>query len=252
MSLVFALAAGALTIWVAPEAAGSGIPEVKVALNGVSLPRVLRARTVAVKAMGLVWAVASGLPAGREGPLVFIGAGCAASATRGRRRLAGRDASCTVVRALRNDEEKRDMAACGAAAGVAAAFGAPIGGVLFAIEEGATHWFRALLWRTFFTAVVTAWVLALLASGVSGDWGSMSIGGLFAFGSYPGDAQALTWQAWELPLFLCLGAAGGLAGALLVAVQRALGAWRARALPPSARLARLAEVGAVILLVIGT
>merc|ERR1719189_3082393 len=61
-----------------------------------------------------------------------------------------------LVGPYRRTYEARDLTAAGAAAGVAAAFGAPIGGVLFAVEEGATHMNPTILLRTFVCASFAA------------------------------------------------------------------------------------------------
>ena len=50
----------------------------------------------------------------------------------------------------------------GTGAGMAAAFGAPVGGVLYALEETSSHLSGLLIWRTFTAALATTLVLAFL------------------------------------------------------------------------------------------
>ena len=57
-----------------PRAAGSGIPELKAYLNGVHVPGLLTIRTFLAKSIGVSFAIASGLFAGKEGPFIHVGA----------------------------------------------------------------------------------------------------------------------------------------------------------------------------------
>ncbi len=57
---------------VAPQAIGSGIPEMKTILRGVVLKEYLSAKTLVAKALGLTATLGSGMPLGKEGPFVHI------------------------------------------------------------------------------------------------------------------------------------------------------------------------------------
>lgn len=73
-AIVFVLTAALLTVYVAPEAMGSGTAEVMGLLNGVNYPGAIGFKTLFVKCFGTTLAVCGGLCIGKEGPLVHIGA----------------------------------------------------------------------------------------------------------------------------------------------------------------------------------
>lgn len=115
---------------------------------------------------------------------------------------------------FRNDREKRDFVACGAAAGVAAAFQAPIGGVLFSLEEGSSFWSTKLTWRCFFCAMMTVFTLYFLTSAQS-VFGQKRTTAMFSFGEFFSlQREQSNYSVWELGLFLIVGSMGGLVGAL--------------------------------------
>jgi CIC family chloride channel protein len=116
-----AIAAG-IAAWlvrrIAPLAAGSGIPHVAAVLRGELPPAT--AAVLPVKFAGGLLAIGAGLALGREGPTVQMGATLGSL-------LAAR------VRSVR--EQWPALLAAGAGAGLATAFNAPIGGMLFVFEE---------------------------------------------------------------------------------------------------------------------
>lgn len=121
-SVGFTAVAVALALWLvrrfAPDAAGSGIQEIEGALG--ELRPVRWRRLLPVKFVGGLLSLGSGMVVGREGPTVQMGAHLGAMA-RELLRLP-RDAAHALI-------------AAGSAAGLTAAFNAPLSGVLFVIEE---------------------------------------------------------------------------------------------------------------------
>ncbi|KAM7513896.1 hypothetical protein LguiA_003479 [Lonicera macranthoides] len=209
-NLVLASAAAALCAFIAPAAAGSGIPEVKAYLNGIDAHSLLAPGTLFVKIFGSILGVSAGFVVGKEGPMVHTGA-CIAH-------LLGQGGSTKYhltwkwLRYFKNDRDRRDLITCGAAAGVAAAFRAPVGGVLFAFEEVASWWRSALLWRTFFTTAVVALVLRTFIEYCwTGKCGLFGQGGLIMFDVSSAEAQ----YGWvDMLAVLLLGVIGGIFGSL--------------------------------------
>lgn len=171
-------------IWFwAREAKGHGVPEVMaaVALRG----GIIRARVAAAKAIASAICIGSGGSAGREGPIVQIGAAIGSALGQATRMSSSR---------------MKIFVACGAASGIAAVFRAPVGGVLFALE--------VILGDLAVRALAPVLISAVMASVVAGA----------AFGNQPVfliPDHALV-SAWEIPLYALLGVACGILSALFI------------------------------------
>ena len=178
------------------SAAGSGVAEVRVILSGFVLHGFLGVKTLLIKTLALVLSVASGLSLGKEGPFVHI-ATCV-----------GNIACRLFSKYDNNDGKRREVLSAAAAAGVAVAFGAPIGGVLFCLEEVAYFFPAKTLFRTFFCCITAALTLKFL-----NPYGTNKI---VMF-----EVRYLTdWEFFELSAFVAVGMLGGATGAVFIKACR--------------------------------
>jgi H+/Cl- antiporter ClcA len=203
------LATAGLLAWTrrfAPGAFGSGIPQVVRALDDDLAPdqrRTLVSLKLSLHKIGLVsGGLLAGLSIGREGPTVQVGAGVMGAAGRWLSPRSGIDA--------------HDLMVAGAAAGIAAAFNTPLGGVIFALEQLSRR--RGMSTNALvIAAIVLAGLVAVSVFGNETYFGRLRV-------------QQLSWSLLlpGLGVALACGLAGGLFARLLIE--------SARALPP--RLAR--------------
>ncbi|XP_020107485.1 chloride channel protein CLC-a-like [Ananas comosus] len=210
LNFVLTTVAAALCVVFAPTAAGPGIPEIKAYLNGVDTPNMFGVSTLIVKIIGSIGAVSAGLDLGKEGPLVHIGACLANLLSQGGSE--NYHLKWRWLRYFKNDRDRRDLITCGASSGVCAAFRSPVGGVLFSLEEVATWWRSALLWRTFFsTAVVVVVLRGFMEFCNSGKCGLFGRGGLILFDV---SNVTVTYHINDLLPVAAVGVIGGLLGSL--------------------------------------
>uniref|UniRef100_A0A8C0IVI7 Chloride voltage-gated channel 7 n=1 Tax=Chelonoidis abingdonii TaxID=106734 RepID=A0A8C0IVI7_CHEAB len=195
-----------IVAFIEPVAAGSGIPQIKCYLNGVKIPHVVRLKTLMIKVCGVILSVVGGLAVGKEGPMIHSGAVIAAGISQGRSTSLKRDFK--IFEYFRRDTEKRDFVSAGAAAGVSAAFGAPVGGVLFSLEEGASFWNQFLTWRIFFASMISTFTLNSILSFYHGNPWDLSSPGLINFGRFDSEKLGYTFQ--EIPIFIVMGVVGKL------------------------------------------
>lgn len=195
----------------APYARGSGIPQVIAALESSgteherNVPLLVGPRVIPVKVLSSVVMVLGGGAIGREGPTIQISAALF--------RLVGR-----FLPQRWPKYSERVMVLAGSAAGLAAAFNTPLGGIVFAIEE---------LSKSHFTSFRTSLLTSVIIAGMTAQ---ILLGPYLYLGFPAVDGATLPMVG----LVLLVGAAGGTAGALFSKLvlaflsfrERLAGLWR--------------------------
>ncbi|GAO18051.1 hypothetical protein UVI_02042970 [Ustilaginoidea virens] len=188
----FAFVSASLVKSFAPYAAGSGISEIKCIIAGFVMKGFLGFWTLVIKSVCLPLAIASGLSVGKEGPSVHYAV------------CTGNVISRLFAKYRSNASKTREILSACAAAGVAVAFGSPIGGVLFSLEEMSNHFPLKTMWRSYFCALVATAVLAAMNPFRTGQLVMFQV-------KYDRD-----WHFFEIVFYIIIGVFGGLYGALVI------------------------------------
>ncbi|KAJ2898606.1 hypothetical protein MKZ38_003803 [Zalerion maritima] len=201
-SVTFAVFAAVLVKEYAVYARHSGIPEIKTVLGGFIIRRFLGAWTLITKSLGLCFAVASGMWLGKEGPLVHVACCCANLFIK------------PFSNINTNEARKREVLSAAAASGISVAFGSPIGGVLFSLEQLSYYFPDKTMWQSFVCAMTAAVVLQAFDPFRSGKLVLYQV------------KYSTGWHAFELVPFIILGIVGGLYGGLFIKANMNVAQWR--------------------------
>ncbi|KAF2015546.1 hypothetical protein BU24DRAFT_441206 [Aaosphaeria arxii CBS 175.79] len=201
-SILFAACASILVREYSTYAKHSGIAEVKTVLGGFVIRRFLGGWTLLIKTLGLCFAVASGLWLGKEGPLVHVACCCANLFMKLFSNVNG------------NEARKREIFSAAAAAGISVAFGSPIGGVLFSLEQLSYYFPDKTMWQSFVCAMVAAVTLQ--------GFNPFRTGKLVLYQV----TYHSGWHNFEIVPFAFLGILGGLFGGFFIKLNMSIAEWR--------------------------
>ena len=197
-----------LTLLLHDQASGSGIPQLKSLMAGYNMKSFLGIRMLLAKITGSLLALGSGLLVGKEGPFVCIAASIAILLMRYINLFKHMETNVSL---------QRDALSAACACGVAATFGAPIGGVLFAIEVTSSLFHVSSYWKGFFAAVCGAVVFKELQVMNIGRGRLNNVVSLFST-----QFQPLPYSTVELIPFICIGIFSGYLSSFYLYLQERL------------------------------
>lgn len=202
MSMVLSLSAVLLVKCYAPTAAGSGISEIKCIVSGFAMRGFLGWWTLLIKSLGLPLAISSGLSVGKEGPSVHYAV------------CVGNSVARLFDRYKKSASKAREFLTATSAAGVAVAFGSPMGGVLFSMEEISNVFELSTIIKSYFCSLMAVGMLAALNPFRTGQLVMFEV------------VYDTNWHYFEIPVYIILGAFGGIYGIVVSRINIRVVAFR--------------------------
>ncbi|KAK8872809.1 chloride channel [Apiospora arundinis] len=201
-AVTFALCSSILVQEYGIYAKHSGIPEIKTVLGGFIIKRFLGVWTLITKSLGLILATGSGMWLGKEGPLVHVACCCA-------------NLFIKLFPNINNNEaRKREVLSAAAASGISVAFGSPIGGVLFSLEQLSYYFPDKTMWQSFVCAMTAAVMVQAIDPFRSGKLVLYQV------------KYTSHWHGFEIVPFAILGVIGGIYGGLFIKANMRVAQWK--------------------------
>jgi chloride channel 3/4/5 len=228
LTISFAVIASVLVSRFSLDSRLSGIPDIKTIVDGAVRPHFLAFKTLIIKTLGLCLIVGAGLWVGKEGPLVHMACCCA-------------NLAVSALFPSKKNSTIREILPAASAAGISVAFGAPIGGVVFALEAISSYYSNdaRILWHSFVCAMVGAVTLHTMNPFRTGKLVLFQV------------VYDRLWHRFELFPFAVIGVLGGLYGAAMIRLNMKFVLWRKsvpllKAMPPVVEVAAVGLVTGII------